>query len=158
MKNHLIIVTALLLAGFNSGAQERVRIGIIGLDTSHSIEFTKIINNPESPDPAIQKYEVVAAYPYGTLTIPSATDRIPSYIEEIQKYGVKITGSIDELLGSVDCVFLETNDGNLHLEQAVQVFKSGKKIYIDKPLGATLGQAIAIYEMAERYGVTFFSS
>lgn len=139
-------------------AQEPVRIGIIGLDTSHSIAFTKLLNDKEGEDHYVKAFEVVAAYPYGTMDIESATSRIPKYTEEIKQYGVTITSSIQELLGMVDCVFLETNDGNLHLAQAVEVFKSGKKIYIDKPLGATLGQAIAIYEMADRYGIRFFSS
>lgn len=53
------------------------------------------------------------------------------------------------LIGKVDCVLLETNDGRLHLEQAMEVFKAGKICYIDKPIGATLEDAIAIYEMAE---------
>ena len=58
----------------------------------------------------------------------------------------------------MDCVLLETNDGRLHLEQAIEVFKAGKICYIDKPIGATLGDAIAIYEMAERYNIPIFSS
>ena len=50
-----------------------------------------------------------------------------------------------DLLEKVDCVLLETNDGRLHLEQAVEVFKSGKICYIDKPdRSSTLGDAIAI--------------
>jgi cellulose biosynthesis protein BcsQ len=89
------------------------RVGIIGLDTSHSLAFTKSLNN--SPN-KYRGYKVVAAYPYGSKTIPSATDRIPKYIEEIQTYGVKITTSIQELLKQVDVVLLETNDGRLHLE------------------------------------------
>ena len=58
----------------------------------------------------------------------------------------------------VDCVLLETNDGRLHLEQAMEVFKAGKICYIDKPIGATLEDAIAIYEMAEKYNIPIFSS
>ena len=139
-------------------AQNPMRIGIIGLDTSHSVEFTKLLNAKDSEDHFVKAFEVVAAYPYGTMNIESATSRIPKYTEQIQNYGVVITKTIQELLGMVDCVFLETNDGNLHLEQAVEVFKSGKKVFIDKPLGASLGQAIAIYEMADRYGIKFFSS
>lgn len=157
MKRTCCISLLLFLGGLLAGAQT-VRIGIIGLDTSHAVAFTSQINDAQSSDPRIQKYEVVAAYPYGTRTIPSATDRIPFFVQEIQRYGVKIVDSIAELLSGVDCVLLETNDGNLHLAQAVEVFASGRKIYIDKPLGATLAQAIAIYEMAERYGVRFFSS
>lgn len=76
----------------------------------------------------------------------------------MKKFGVEITASVAELLDKVDCVLLETNDGRLHLGQAVEVFRSGKICYIDKPLGATLGEAIAIYEMAERYGASVFTS
>ena len=131
------------------------RIGIIGLDTSHSTAFTKLMN---TQDPATRRFEVVAAYPWGSSVIESAYSRIPKYTEDVRQYGVKITDSIAELLEMVDCVLLETNDGHLHLEQAAEVFKAGKKIYIDKPLGATLAEAIAIYTLAERYGATFFSS
>lgn len=134
---------------------QAIKIGIIGLDTSHSTAFTRLINTKEIGD---GEFQVVAAYPYGSRTIESAYSRIPKYTEEVQGYGVKIVSSIAELLNMVDCVLLETNDGNVHLEQAEEVFKSGKRVYIDKPIGATLAQAIAIFELADRYGVSTFSS
>lgn len=132
-----------------------IKIGIIGLDTSHSTAFTRLINSHEIGN---GEFEVVAAYPYGSRTIESAYSRIPKYTEEVKGYGVTVVSSIPELLDMVDCVFLETNDGHMHLEQAAEVFKAGKKIYIDKPVGATLAQAIAIYNLAEKYGITTFSS
>lgn len=131
------------------------KIGIIGLDTSHSTAFTRLINSNEIGD---GEFKVVAAYPYGSRTIESAYSRIPKYTEEVKGYGVTVVSSILELLDMVDCVFLETNDGHMHLEQAAEVFKAGKRIYIDKPVGATLAQAIAIYNLAEKYGITTFSS
>jgi len=78
-------------------------------------------------------------------------------LKKVKANGVEITSSIADLLEKIDCVLLETNDGRLHLEQAVEVFKSGKICYIDKPIGATLGDAIAIYEMAEKYNAPVFS-
>src|SRR5690606_17377290 len=136
-------------------SQNEKRIGIIGLDTSHSVAFTKSINqNPEQ----YRGYKVVAAYPYGTKTIPSATDRIPKFTEDIQTYGVKITKSIKELLKQVDFVLLETNDGRLHLEQAEEVFKANKVLFIDKPLAASYADARKIFELAEQYKIPFFSS
>ena len=139
-------------------AAAQTRIGIIGLDTSHSTAFTALLNGDDTSDPFVRDFEVVAAYPYGSTVIESSYSRIPGYTEEVQKYGVKICGSIAELLSMVDVVMLETNDGNVHLDQAVEVFKSGKICYIDKPVGATLGQTLAIYSLAERYGVPIFSS
>ena len=157
MKNILFILLAFLSVSFRLYAQDVIKIGIIGLDTSHSTAFTELLNG-DSDDKFVKDFEVVAAYPYGSKTIQSSYERIPGYIEEVKKHGVEITSSIAELLDKVDCVMLETNDGRIHLEQAMEVFKSGKICYIDKPIGATLGQAIAIYEMAEKYNVPIFSS
>ncbi|MCM0682681.1 Gfo/Idh/MocA family oxidoreductase [Bacteroides sp. B1-V-101] len=157
MKNILFILLTFLSVSFRLYAQDVIKIGIIGLDTSHSTAFTELLNG-DSDDKFVKEFEVVAAYPYGSKTIQSSYERIPGYIEEVKKHGVEITSSIAELLDKVDCVMLETNDGRIHLEQAMEVFKSGKICYIDKPIGATLGQAIAIYEMAKKYNVPIFSS
>jgi hypothetical protein len=133
------------------------RIGIIGLDTSHCIEFTKVLNNPGA-GAEFAGYKVVSAYPKGSNDIESSASRIPGYTEEIKKYEVKIAGSIKELLDNVDVVLLETNDGRLHLEQALSVFKAGKPVFIDKPLAASLKDVIAIYEAAKQFHVPVFSS
>lgn len=133
------------------------RIGIIGLDTSHSIAFTKTLNNPPS-GMDLHDYKVVAAYPHGSREIESSYSRIPGYTEELKKLGVTITESIEQLLDQVDVVLLETNDGRLHLEQAMLVFKAGKRMFIDKPVAASLADAIAIYDAAEKYNVPVFSS
>jgi predicted dehydrogenase len=133
------------------------RVGIIGLDTSHSTAFTKAFNDPpEGMD--FHGYKVVAAYPHGSHDIESSYSRIPRYTEEIQTFGVTITDSIEQLLEEVDVVLLETNDGRLHLEQALQVFKAGKRMFIDKPIAASLSDAIAIFKASEKYHVPVFSS
>lgn len=155
MKKITLLFISLCLC-FNAMAQSPVRIGIIGLDTSHSTAFSELINGGK--EAWAEGFKVVAAYPYGSQTIESSYKRIPEYTEKVKQYGVKIVDSISALLDEVDCVLLETNDGRVHLEQAVEVFKAGKICFIDKPVGATLGEAIAIYDMAERYNVPIFSS
>lgn len=133
------------------------RVGIIGLDTSHSIAFTKALNAAQ-PDPVYDGYKVTAAYPYGSKDIESSTKRIPGYIEEVKKLDVKITSSIQELLAETDVILLETNDGRLHLEQALEVFKAGKRMFIDKPVAGSLSDTIAIYKAAEKYKIPVFSA
>jgi predicted dehydrogenase len=133
------------------------KAGIIGLDTSHSVAYTKTLNNADA-GPEYGGYKVVAAYPKGSNDIKSSVDRIPGYIEEVKKLGVEIVDSIDELLKRVDVVFLETNDGRLHLEQALPVFKAGKRMFIDKPVAASLTDAVAIFNAADYYKVPVFSS
>jgi hypothetical protein len=151
----LVICIILMLTAVTTDAT--IRIGIIGLDTSHSPAFVKSIN-AENPKPEYVGFKVVAAYPYGSKAIKSSLDRIPKLTEDVKKFGVKITSSIEELLKEVDCVLLETNDGNMHIEQALEVFKAGKPVFIDKPIGANLAQAIVIFELAEKYNVPMFSS
>lgn len=133
------------------------RVGIIGLDTSHSIAFTKTLNNPEA-GPQFGGYRVVSAFPQGSLDIASSVERIPGYTRDIQAMGVEITASVEELLEKTDVILLETNDGRRHLEQAIQVYKAGKTVFIDKPVAGSLTDAIAIYEAANDFKVPVFSS
>ena len=155
MKRVVLLFISLCLC-LNAVAQTPIRIGIIGLDTSHSTAFTELVNSGN--EAWAEGFKVVAAYPYGSQTIESSYKRIPEYTDKVKQHGVKIVDSIADLLKEVDCVLLETNDGRLHLEQAVEVFKAGKICFIDKPIGATLGEAIAIYAMADKYNIPIFSS
>lgn len=133
------------------------RVGIIGLDTSHSTAFVKALNGPDAKA-SFLGYKVVAAYPQGSKDIESSTSRVPAYTEEVKKQNVEIVSSISDLLKKVDVVLLETNDGRLHLEQAIQVLKAGKRVFIDKPVAASLADAIAIYEASKKYTIPLFSA
>lgn len=158
MKRYITLLVLIQLMVINTAQSQKViRLGLIGLDTSHSTAFVELINN-ESPKPEYSGFKVVAAYPYGSKTIESSAKRIPEYTEIVKKHGVKITSSIAEMLKQVDCVLLETNDGTLHLEQATEVIKSGKSLFIDKPVASTLPQVLAIYKLAEKYNVPVYSS
>jgi hypothetical protein len=143
--------------GWKDSRNEPVRIGIIGLDTSHSIAFTDIIHD-RAEENERHGFRVTTAYPYGSRTIESSYSRIPGYIEDIRERGVEVVDSIKELLDQVDVVLLETNDGHPRLEQALQVMESGKTMFIDKPVAASLEDTIAIMEASKRYEIPFFSS
>jgi len=133
------------------------KIGIIGLDITHAVAFTRAINTADSNHP-YAKFSVVAAYPYGSKTIPLSIERIPKITAEVQQLGVSIVSSIAELLKKVDYVLLETNDGNLHLEQALQVIKAKKPLFIDKPIANSYVDAFKIFETAKNYDCSVFSS
>jgi predicted dehydrogenase len=133
------------------------RVGMIGLDTGHSVAFTKSLNDPMAGD-RFRGYKVVAAYPNGTDNILDWKNRIPEFTEEVRNQGVEIVASIEEMLRKVDAVLLTCIDGNKHLEQVMPVFKAGKPVFIDKPFAGSLSDAIAMVEAAKRYDVPMFSS
>lgn len=164
--NHSLMcsILGLLLFGLASAAplcasadEPLIRIGIIGLDTSHAVAFTKEFH-AESPTDELAGMRVVAAYPPGSPDIESSVSRVPQYTRAMEEMGVEIVDSIDALIARVDAVLLETNDGRPHLEQAIPVFKAGKPLFIDKPLAGSLSDAIAIFRAAEHFGTPVFSS
>ena len=146
-----------LFGNYKDSVEKGLRVGVIGLDTSHSIAFAKSLNK-EDALPEFGGYKVVAAYPHGSTKIQSSMERIPEYTKEFRQMGVEIVDSIKGLLKKTDVILLETNDGNPHLEQALQVFKSGKTVFIDKPVAGSLTDAFAIYQAAADYKVPVFSA
>jgi WD40 repeat protein len=148
------------------------RIGIIGLDTSHVVAFTREFNALKFPKPddkdqqpvflpqpeALRGFRITAAYPKGSEDIESSTSRVAGFTETVQKHGVKIVGSIDELVKEVDYVLLETNDGRPHLRQILPALKAKKPVFVDKPVAASLADVVAIYEAARHYQTPVFSS
>ena len=134
----LLLLVPHVVSTLAGAAEPQLKIGVIGLDTSHSIAFTKELNNAERRQ-ELANCRVVAAYPKGSPDIESSVSRVPEYTEDVKKLGVEIVDSIDELLKRVDCVLLETNDGRPHLEQALPCFKAGKPTFIDKPIAGVAG-------------------
>jgi len=140
-----------------TSAEEPLRAGIIGCDTSHAIAFTKILNDPNA-DKALAGVRVVATFPGGSQDIASSRDRVEGYAKELRGMGIEIVDSIDALLEKVDVVLLESVDGRKHLPQVRPVLAAGKPVFIDKPLAGSLVDAVEIIELAKKHNTPFFSS
>lgn len=156
IRSLFLVVGAAALFSLNASAQH-IRAGIIGLDTSHVLAFTKTLNaTPQKPE--VMGVRLVAAYPQGSKDIESSTKRVPEYVEKVKELGVEIVPSIDDLLDKVDVVFLESNDGRVHLEQILPCIEAHKPVFIDKPIAGTLVDAIKIFDAAKKAGIPVFSS
>lgn len=154
-----IVVLAGLACIFGAGAEAaELRVGIIGLDTSHVIAFTKSLNDASSPD-HVAGGRVVAAFKGGSPDVPASATRVDKFTAELQSaYGVKIAGTIAELCDLVDVVLLESVDGRVHLEQAREVLRRRKPLFIDKPMAASFADAKEIARLAKETGTPWFSS
>ncbi|MEM9660593.1 MAG: Gfo/Idh/MocA family oxidoreductase, partial [Planctomycetota bacterium] len=134
-----------------------LRIGIIGLDTSHSSAFAKIFNQGALGE-ALDNCRVVAAVAQGSRELASSVERVPVISRQVKALGMEIVPSIERLLDRVDCVMLESNDGRVHLEQALPVLRRGLPLFVDKPFAASLADVVAIYEAGEQFGTPVFTS
>lgn len=146
----LLAVTPLIAAD--------LRLGLVGLDTSHVTAFTEILNDPSSKG-HVPGARVVAGFKGGSPDIESSWSRVDGYTKTLQdKYGVTIYDSIEEVCRNVDAVLIESVDGRPHLAQARLVIAARKPLYIDKPVGGTLADAREIFRLAAEAGVPIFSA
>ena len=138
--------------------QEPMKVGIIGTDTSHVMAFTKLLNDEKGKD-HVPGAKVVAAFKGGSPDISSSASRVEGFAKDLaEKWGVEIVDSIPALCAKVDVVLLESVDGRPHLDQARPVFAAKKRVFIDKPLTASLKDAKEIARLSKESGTPFFSA
>jgi predicted dehydrogenase len=141
-----------------SASAADLRIGLIGCDTSHSVAFTTLINDPNDKH-HVPGGKVVAAFKGGSPDIPSSINRVPEYSQKLEKtFGVKFFDSIPELCREVDVVLLESVDGRPHLEQVRPVLAAHKPVFIDKPVAGSLRDVLEIDRLARENKTPWFSS
>jgi hypothetical protein len=159
MKLRALLFTASLSVAFNQLASANdLRIGMIGLDTSHVIAFTKLLNDKSDPN-HVPGGKVVAAFKGGSPDLQASASRVEGYTKQLrEQFGVRIVDSIEELCKLVDAVMIESVDGRPHLAQARPVIAAGKPLFIDKPVAGSLRDAIEIYRLARENNVPVFSS
>jgi hypothetical protein len=148
----LLALFAVLLSSTRIPAAD-LRLGMIGCDTSHATAFTAALNDPNAKN-HVPGAKVVAAFPSSSPDIESSHTRVDGYIKTLkEKWGVKIVGSIEELCREVDAVLIESVDGRPHLEQVRPVIAAKKPVFIDKPVAASLRDALEIYRLAKEANV-----
>jgi predicted dehydrogenase len=136
-------------------AEPTFRLGMIGLDTSHVIAFTKMINDPQKD----YGCKVVVGYPGGSPDIEASAGRVERYTNQLRdEFGLEIVDSIEELCRKVDGVLLESVDGRPHLEQVRPVIAAGKPVFVDKPMAGNLADVLEIFRLAKANNVPCWSS
>ena len=157
MKKASGLIVCIMFTGNLLMAQE-IKIGMIGLDTSHVIAFTKLLNDSKDRE-HVPGGRVIAAFKGGSKDLEASWSRVEEYTGQLEKnFGVKIVPTIKELCQQVDAVMLESVDGRPHLEQARPVFAARKRLFIDKPIAGSLRDAVEIVRLAKQNNVPIFSS
>jgi GFO/IDH/MocA oxidoreductase family protein len=135
-----------------------LRLGIIGTDTSHVIEFTNMLNNADSPE-HVPGARVVVAFKGGSSEMPESYKRVDRFANELRtRWNIQFVPDIASLCPKVDGIMLESLDGRQHLEQVKQAVACGKPLWIDKPLASSLAAAKEIARVTREAGVPWFSA
>ena len=132
-----------------------LKVGMIGLDTSHVSAFVQLLNDP-SNEFHVPGVRIVKAFPGGSAKFSLSANRVEGFTNELKEAGIEIVDSLEALAG-LDAYFLESVDGDQHLEQFKVLANFGKPVYIDKPLACSYAEAKEIVELAKAKNVPLMS-
>lgn len=134
-----------------------VKLGIVDCDTSHVLQFTMRCNHVDIDEEQwVDGARVVCAYP-GTSVVTEQSV-IDERVEKLASWGVEIVENREDMIGKVDGVLIESNQGSQHLKHAELFMKAGLPCYIDKPFANSADDALAIARLAKENNVPFFSA
>lgn len=137
--------------------QNPIRVALIGLDTSHSIEFARRLQAPDCADEQkVSGLEAVSCLRFATPF--QSEEGLDERQKQLESWGIKVTTSFDEAVENCDALMLEINDPACHQEYFVRCAELGKPIFLDKPLAENLEAGQAIIELAEAKKTSFFSA
>ena len=137
--------------------ENKIKVAIIGLDTSHAVEFPKLMQDPAVPEQN-QVHDLVATRCLRFETPfqnKEGLDKRQAYLESI---GVMVTEDFDTAVADCDAIMIEINDPAKHLEYFEKCAGLGKPIFLDKPFADTLDNAVRIMQIAKENNVRFFTS
>ncbi len=133
-----------------------IRLGIVDFDTSHVVEFTKRINHKGiDKDQWVDGAEVTIGYPGESQLAP---ERIPGYIKEMENLGIPLVEKPADLIGKVDGVLIESQEGGPHLARAKLFMEAGLPCYVDKPFACSTDDARKMLELADKHKLPIFSA
>lgn len=137
--------------------QNPIRVALIGLDTSHTIEFARRIQAPDcADDQKVSGLQAVSCLRFATPF--QSEEGLNERQAQLESWGIKVTTDFDEAIENCDALMLEINDPSFHQEYFARCAELGKPIFLDKPLAENLEAGRAIVELAKTKNIPFFSA
>ena len=135
---------------------KEIKVAIIGLDTSHSIEFPKRMQAPDCP--ADQKVAGMKAVSCLRFETPFQNkEGLDKRQKQLESWGVKVTLDFKEAVKGVDAIMIEINDPAFHLEYFKKCAGLGNPIFLDKPLADNFKNGKEITDIIQKKKLKVFS-
>jgi predicted dehydrogenase len=131
-----------------------IRLGCLGTDSSHLIEFSRRINAMN--DAGTSRCRVTSFWTDGKHDMPAAD--VAKWESATSDLGAKRLSSMEELLANVDGVLVLAVNGHRHAELALPSIERGLPTYVDKPLTCDLEQAKQLLAASRRSGARCYSA
>jgi hypothetical protein len=134
-----------------------LRVGLIGTDSTHAVEFARLFNAPSAPADwhGVRVVGSCAGAPTDFPLSIERRDRLAAQLSE--ELGLPRFASAASLAQEVDALLLLSCDGRNHLAEARPLLALRKPLFIDKPFTASLADAAALLREACLAGCPVFS-
>ena len=163
------------------GKESEIRMGIVGTDNTHAYQFAAFINGWSEKEP------VPARLPNG-VTIPSmhlwalllrrfefdplvdvpvSGARVTSIWSQDFADGERVARACniericrtpEAACENVDAVMVLSEDPSTHLSYAQPALERGLPTFVDKPFARNVDEALAIFDLAARFGARCFTA
>ncbi len=129
-----------------------LRIGMVGVNTSHADAFARIFNGTADEPPRLDSGKVVAIW--GNPDDPERVANLTEThsIESAVSDPAKMIGSVDAVL-----VVDDTGGGALHAGLARPFLEAGLPVFIDKPMTTAYADAVALFDLADAHNAPLLS-
>jgi predicted dehydrogenase len=132
-------------------------IGLVGLDMSHALEFTRRLNDARDAE-HVPGARVVAGWPGGSQDFPLSWSRVGKFTAEVRdKYGVAILDSPEAVAERVDLLLITAADGRVHRPLFDRLLKFRRPMFIEKPMTLCSRDAREMFQLAAEAHVPLMS-
>jgi hypothetical protein len=133
-----------------------IKLGILDFDTSHVVEFTSRLNQKHADQAQwVEGARVVVACPGESKIMP---ERIPGYVEAMKKLGVELVEKPEAMIGKVDGMLIESQEGGAHWPRSQPFLDAGIQCYVDKPFTCSVADARKFAEVSAKKNIPIFSA
>ena len=136
---------------------KEIKVALIGLDTSHTIEFARRIQAADCPpEHKITGLVVSACLRFETPF--QKEEGLNARQKTLEGWGIKVTTDFDEAVKGCDAIMIEINDPAYHLEYFKKCAVLGKPVFLDKPLADNIENGLEIVRLAKENKIKAISA
>jgi hypothetical protein len=129
-----------------------IRLGLVGVNTSHADAFSRILNGSATDEPTVEGGRVVAIW--GSEEDGDRVDELATRHDIPNR-----VATASDMIGSIDAVLIvdDHGGGESHAALARPFIEAGLPTFIDKPMTTNYRDAAELFELAESTGAPLLS-
>jgi len=130
-----------------------LRLGLVGVDSSHAPAFTRLLNGHPHAPPAVKGARIALAWRGEPSTdFPPSYERIDDFARAVAALGVPFCATPEEVAERCDASLIVAADARTHPGYFARLAPFGKPVYVDTRFALSPAEARRMLERARTSG------